>query len=48
MPGIQPHNLTNEELERHIYTMLDKPVPAEWVAELLARFTALLDEAAQD
>lgn len=45
MSGIQPHTLTDEELARHIYMQLGKPVPSIWVAELLARFHAKLDDA---
>jgi hypothetical protein len=45
MPGIQPHTLTDDELERHIYMMLGKPVPSAWVAELLKRFVEQLDNA---
>lgn len=43
MSGIQPHTLTDEELARHIYMQLGKPVPSIWVAELLARFHDKLD-----
>ena len=45
MSGIQPRTLSNDELERMIYMMLGKPVPSEWVAELLSRYTELLDKA---
>ena len=45
MSGIQPHTLTDDELERHIYMMLGKPVPSQWVAELLKRFVEQLDAA---
>ncbi len=45
MSGIQPRTLTNDELERMVYMMLGKPVPSEWVAELLSRYTKLLDDA---
>ena len=43
MSGIQPYSLTDEELARHIYMQLGKPVPSEWVATLLARFHDKLD-----
>lgn len=43
MSGIQPYTLTDEELARHIYMLIGKPVPSEWVAELLARFHEKLD-----
>jgi hypothetical protein len=46
MSGIQPQSLSDAELEKYIYIMLDKPVPSAWVAELLKRYTRLLDEAA--
>jgi hypothetical protein len=49
MPGIQPHTLTDEELARHVYMMLGKPVPSEWVAELLVRLHEKIDaEEAKD
>ena len=46
MSGIQPQSLSDDELEKYIYLMLGKPVPSEWVAELLKRYVRLLDEAA--
>lgn len=46
MSGIQPQSLSDDELEKYIYLMLDKPVPQTWVAELLKRYVRMLDEAA--
>ena len=46
MSGIQPQSLSDDELEKYMYLMLDKPVPQAWVAELLKRYVRLLDEAA--
>ena len=46
MSGIQPQSLSDDELEKYVYLMLDKPVPQAWVAELLKRYARLLDEAA--
>lgn len=46
MSGIQPQSLSDEELEKYLYLMLDKPVPQAWVAELLKRYVRLMDEAA--
>lgn len=43
MSGIQPHTLTDEELARHIYMLIGKPVPSIWVTELLVRFHEKLD-----
>lgn len=44
MQGIQPHNLTNEELLRYAYfTGYDK-LPVEWIQEIVMRFAALLDD----
>ena len=43
MSGIQPHTLTDEELARHIYMLIGKPVPSEWVTELLVCFHEKLD-----
>lgn len=45
MSGIQPRTLSDDELEKYIYLMLGKPVPSEWVAELLARWVKELDKA---
>lgn len=44
MQGIQPHNLTNEELLRYAHTLGPAALPAEWVQEILTRFAALLDD----
>lgn len=44
MSGIQPQQLTNEELVRYASLMPYGGVPAAWVAELLKRLEALLDD----
>lgn len=44
MQGIQPHNLSNNELLRYIYIMGFDKVPEEWVKELVERFANLLDD----
>lgn len=44
MPGIQPHNLTNRELLRHIYIMGFDKVPEDWVKELVKRMARMMDE----
>jgi hypothetical protein len=44
MQGIQPHNLSNNELLRYIYIMGFDKVPEEWVKELVKRFANLLDD----
>lgn len=44
MSGIQPQQLTNEELVRYASLMSYGTVPAEWVAELIKRLEATLDD----
>jgi hypothetical protein len=44
MQGLQPHNLSNEELLRHAYITGYDKLPPEWVAEICKRFAALLDD----
>jgi hypothetical protein len=44
MQGIQPHNLSDNELLRYIYIMGFDKVPEEWIKELVERFVNLLDD----
>jgi hypothetical protein len=44
MQGIQPHNLSDNELLRYIYIMGFDKVPPEWIKELVARFANTLDD----
>lgn len=44
MQGIQPHNLSDNELLRYIYIMGFDKVPPEWIKELVERFVHLLDD----
>ena len=44
MQGLQPHNLSNEELLRHAYITGYDKLPQEWVEEICKRFAALLDD----
>lgn len=43
MQGIQPHNLSDNELLRYMYIMGFDKVPPDWIAELVKRFAELLD-----
>lgn len=43
MQGIQPNNLSNEELLRHIYLMGNENLPKAWVEVLCERFAKALD-----
>ena len=43
MQRVQPQNLTNEELMRHIY-MMNYNVPVDFVQELYERFADMVDE----
>jgi hypothetical protein len=43
MQGIQPNNLTDEEVLRHIYLMGNEMLPKEWVETLCARLAAHID-----
>jgi len=43
MQSIQPNNLSNEELLRHIYIMGNANLPKEWVEVLCERFAKALD-----
>jgi hypothetical protein len=47
MSRVQPQALTDEELLNHIY-MQNYNVSVDFVKELYERFTALLDDAADD
>ena len=44
MQGIQPQNLTNEELVRYARLMPPGQVPSAWVDELIKRLEATLDD----
>ena len=43
MQGIQPRNLSNNELLRYIYVMGFDKVPPDWVAVLVERTAELID-----
>ena len=43
MQGIQPSNLSNNELLRYIYIMGFDKVPPEWVAVLVERLAHATD-----
>jgi hypothetical protein len=45
MQGVQPRNLSNEELLRHVYIMGNENLPKEWVEELCTRLAAAIDTA---
>jgi hypothetical protein len=45
MQSVQPKNLSNEELLRHVYLMGNEDLPKEWVEELCARLAAAIDDA---
>jgi hypothetical protein len=44
MQSVQPKNLSNEELLRHVYLMGNEDLPKEWVEELCTRLAAAIDE----
>ena len=43
MQGIQPKNLSNEEILRQVYMMGNEMLPKEWVEVLCERFAKSLD-----
>ena len=43
MQGIQPQNLSSEELLRHVYIMGNENLPKEWVEVLCERLAQALD-----
>jgi hypothetical protein len=43
MQGIQPQNLSSEELLRHVYIMGNENLPKEWVEVLCERLAKALD-----
>jgi len=44
MQGVQPNNLTDEELLRHVYLMGNENLPKEWVEELCLRLAKAIDK----
>jgi len=44
MQGVQPKNLTDEELLRHVYIMGNENLPKEWVEELCLRLAKAIDK----
>ena len=47
MQGVQPKNLTDEELLRHVYMMRNENLPTEWVEELCLRLARAIDGLAE-
>ncbi len=43
MQGIQPRNLSDEEILRQVYLMGNEMLPKEWVEELCTRLAAAID-----
>jgi len=44
MSSIQPRSLSDEELLRYAYMTGHDKLSVEWITEIIARYTALLDE----
>lgn len=42
--GVQPAGLTNSELAHYAWLQGVENLPKEWVAELLKRFTSMIDD----
>ena len=47
MQSVQPKNLTDEELLRHVYMMGNENLPKEWVEELCLRLARAIDGLAE-
>ena len=44
MQGVQPKDLTDEELLRYVYLMGNENLPKEWVEELCLRLAKAIDK----